>query len=103
VARAAAGDRFHEIYVRAALATCEARDPRGLYRAARAGDIAQFTGVSAAYEPPGNPDLMLDTDRLSVDEAVEQLVAYIGTATTVELARSGYPSGSFAQSSLRNV
>ncbi len=103
LARAAAGDRFHEIYVRASLATCEARDPRGLYRAARAGDIAHFTGVSAPYEPPGNPDLMLDTDRLSVDEAVEQLVAYIGAATTVELARSGYGLGSFVQSSLGNV
>ena len=48
---------FHEVHVRAPLAVCEARDPKGLYRRARAGEIADFTGVSAPYEPPDRPEL----------------------------------------------
>ncbi len=51
-ARAAAGSAFHEIYVSADLATCEARDPKGLYRRARSGEVKEFTGVTAPYEPP---------------------------------------------------
>lgn len=77
VARRAASTRFHEVFVRASVEACERRDPRGLYRRARAGEIAEFTGVSAPYEPPLQPELELDTERLSVDEAVDRLVRYI--------------------------
>src|SRR3546814_3038298 len=59
-ARASAPGRFHEIYIEADVATCEQRDPKGLYKRARAGEIAQFTGVSAPYEPPVDPDLVVD-------------------------------------------
>lgn len=76
-ARRAAGERFHEVFIRASLAACEERDPRGLYRRARAGEISDFTGVSAPYEPPTAAELEIDTERLTIDEAVEQLVAYI--------------------------
>src|SRR3546814_386164 len=65
-ARAAAGDAFHEVYVKADLETCEARDPKGLYRRARAGEIPDFTGISAPYESPESPELIVDTrDRKS--------------------------------------
>jgi bifunctional enzyme CysN/CysC len=64
---------FHEVFVKAALETCEKRDPKGLYRKARAGQIAEFTGVSAPYEAPDAPQLVLDTDRLTADRAVELL------------------------------
>lgn len=79
VARNAAGNQFHEVYVRAPLVTCEQRDPKGLYLKARHGEIAEFTGVSAPYEPPTGPELEIDTDALSVDAATDRLVAYIGS------------------------
>ena len=55
------------------LATCEARDPRGLYRAARAGAIPEFTGISDPYEAPEDADLTVDTSAMSPDEAVTQV------------------------------
>ncbi len=76
-ARQAAGDDFHEVYVRADLSVCEERDPKGLYKKARAGEIADFTGISAPYEAPENPDLDINTAALSVEEAVEKLVSYV--------------------------
>jgi bifunctional enzyme CysN/CysC len=75
-ARRAAGSRFHEVYVRADLATCEARDPKGLYRRARAGQIADFTGISAPYETPESPELVVDTASQDIATSVEQLLRY---------------------------
>jgi bifunctional enzyme CysN/CysC len=68
---------FHEIYVRADLATCEARDPKGLYRKARAGEIRDFTGISAPYEPPETPSLVVDTVVTPLEACVEQILAYV--------------------------
>ena len=76
-ARAAAPQRFHEIYVRADLETCEARDPKGLYKKARGGEIADFTGIHSPYEPPANPELVVDTQHNDVDVCVRQIVDYI--------------------------
>lgn len=76
-ARAAHSEGFHEIYIEADLATCEGRDPKGLYKKARAGQIEDFTGISAPYEPPLVPELTVDTMALDVDQAVEQIVAYV--------------------------
>jgi bifunctional enzyme CysN/CysC len=76
-ARAAAGNGFHEIYIKASLATCEKRDPKGLYRRARSGEIAEFTGVTAPYEMPESPELTIDTDRLSIDESVAAVLDYV--------------------------
>ncbi len=72
-----AAGSFHEIYVRADLATCERRDPRGLYRRARAGLIREFTGISAPYEAPEAPDLVIDTTSATVHQSTAQLEAYI--------------------------
>jgi len=77
LARAAAGASFHEIYIDADLATCEKRDPRGLYRRARRGEIAEFTGVSSAYEPPESPELTVDTGHQPVEASVERIVDYV--------------------------
>ena len=63
--------------MRADLSVCEERDPKGLYKKARAGEIADFTGISAPYEAPENPDLDINTAALSVEEAVEKLVSYV--------------------------
>lgn len=79
------GVPFYEIYVAADIAVCEARDPKGLYARARSGDVAQFTGISAPYETPGAPDLVIDTAKMGVDEAVQQLTEFIiGTAQALE-------------------
>jgi len=76
-ARKATGNRYHEIYVKADLATCESRDPKGLYAKARAGKILHFTGISAPYEAPDQPDLKVDTVALDVNSSVELMVEYV--------------------------
>ncbi|MBL9077503.1 MAG: adenylyl-sulfate kinase [Planctomycetes bacterium] len=68
--RAIVGRDFVEVFVDAPLAVCEARDPKGLYQKARAGKIAEFTGVSAPYEPPEHPDLHLRTGEQSLADCV---------------------------------
>ena len=60
-ARRVGGSSFREVFVKASVGTCEGRDPRGLYRRARAGEIPEFTGVSSPYEPPVTPDLIIDS------------------------------------------
>jgi bifunctional enzyme CysN/CysC len=77
VARAVCGEDFHEIYVRADLETCRARDPKGLYRLAEAKKIGAFTGLAAPYEPPTAPDLVLDTAAVDPERCVAGLTAYI--------------------------
>jgi bifunctional enzyme CysN/CysC len=75
-ARAAAGDAFAEVWVKADLAICEARDPKGLYARARAGEIKDFTGVSAPYEAPEAAELVVDTAAAPADSCVERLADY---------------------------
>ncbi|KLU24858.1 adenylylsulfate kinase [Caballeronia mineralivorans PML1(12)] len=74
--RVAIGERFREVYVRASLDICEARDPKGLYQKARRGELTEFTGISAPYEPPVHADLVVDTGTCVVDECVTQLVIF---------------------------
>lgn len=76
-ARVIGGERFHEVYVAADLATCEERDPKGLYKKARAGEIAEFTGISAPYEAPEQPELVIDTSTLGRSEALAHLLDYV--------------------------
>jgi len=70
---------FIEVYVSTPLAACEARDVKGLYAKARAGEVEAFTGVSDPYEPPLTPDLAIDTSTMSIEEAGERLLAHILT------------------------
>ncbi len=76
-ARQLIGPDFIEIFVDTPMAECEKRDPKGLYVKARKGEIAQFTGISSPYEPPENPEIVLHTDRESVAESVERIVALL--------------------------
>jgi bifunctional enzyme CysN/CysC len=69
---------FREIYIKAPLALCESRDPKGLYKLARSGKLSEFTGISAPYEPPEAADLVVDTEERTIDETVDMLVDYIG-------------------------
>jgi bifunctional enzyme CysN/CysC len=84
-ARAVVGEgRFLEVFVDAPLEVCAERDPKGLYRRARAGELAEFTGVTAPYEPPEAPDLRLDTAALPPAAAVEQLLAALRARGCIE-------------------
>ncbi len=76
-ARAIAPDLFHEVYIRSSVEECQKRDPKGLYAKAKQGLIAEFTGVSAPYEAPLSPELVIDTTTLSIDDAVERLLRYV--------------------------
>ena len=69
-----AGLAFIEIYVKAPLEVCEQRDPKGLYAKARAGEIPEFTGISAPYEEPLKPELVLETDQLSPEQAAQKVL-----------------------------
>ena len=68
---------FIEIYCRAPLDVCESRDIKGLYKRAKAGEIKEFTGISAPYEKPLDPELIIDTGSLSIEECVKQIINYL--------------------------
>jgi len=76
---------FVEVFVDASLETCEGRDVKGLYKKARAGEIPEFTGISAPYEQPEKPELVIDTGRSSVEQSVAQVIDH--------LEQKGYLSG----------
>jgi adenylylsulfate kinase len=68
---------FVEVYVNASLATCEARDPKGLYKKARRGEIRGFTGIDDPYEPPLNPELIVDSDNKSAEVLAQEVFTYL--------------------------
>lgn len=79
MARAIIGaDRFVEVHVSTPLAACEQRDPKGLYKKARDGELTNFTGISAPYEEPLAATLSLNTSELSLEDCVQQLLALLG-------------------------
>ncbi len=69
--------RFVEVHVATSLEVCEQRDPKGLYKKARSGEIPSFTGVSAPYEAPERAELVIDTAERSVDECADQVIAHL--------------------------
>jgi adenylyl-sulfate kinase len=69
--------RFIEAYVKVSVEVAEQRDVKGLYAKARSGEIKEFTGVSDPYEPPENPELVLDTESQSPEESAQQIIAYL--------------------------
>lgn len=77
-ARALLGEgEFVEVFVKASLETCEARDPKGLYAKARAGEIKGFTGIDDPYEEPTDPELVLDADDKGIEELAAEVIAYL--------------------------
>lgn len=70
-------DKFFEVFIKCNIEVCKERDPKGLYKKALAGEIKDFTGISSAYEVPKNPEVILETDKYSVDELVEKLFEII--------------------------
>ncbi len=76
-------NRFVEVFVECPLNICEERDPKGLYKKARSGEIKEFTGISAPYEEPNNPEVVINTSELSVIESANQVVVYLEEAGLV--------------------
>jgi bifunctional enzyme CysN/CysC len=76
---------FHEVYIKASLEVCEERDPKGLYRKARAGEIAEFTGISSPYEAPDAPEFVVRTDLLDVEACLSELLGYVEKTFAPEL------------------
>lgn len=70
-------DDFIEAFISCPLDICEQRDPKGLYRRARAGDIPSFTGVSAPYETPWDAELVIETDKMTIDEEIDKIIEYL--------------------------
>ena len=68
---------FIEIYCKASLKTCEERDVKGLYKRARAGEIKNYTGIDSPYEAPENPELIIDTDKETLDESVSKIYRFL--------------------------
>lgn len=68
---------FIEIYVKCSLGECERRDPKGLYKKAKAGEILEFTGISAPYEPPVRPEIVIESDRQTVSESAAQILDFL--------------------------
>ena len=69
--------RFYEVYVKCPLEVCEQRDVKGLYKMARQGKIKNYTGISAPYDEPLSPELVLETDKCSLDECVDNVVEFV--------------------------
>lgn len=76
------GDDFIEVYVKCSLETCEARDPKELYKKARSGDIKNFTGIDSPYEEPISAEIVLDTDENDIDKCVKQIINYLEARKT---------------------
>ena len=74
---------FIEAFVDCPIEVCEQRDPKGLYRKARAGQIKNFTGVDSVYEPPEHPEIVLKTAERSVDEIADQVIDYLRSRVEV--------------------
>ena len=71
---------FVEVYVDTPIAVAEARDPKGLYKKARRGELKNFTGIDSPYEPPEAPEIHLDTTQLTADAAADKILAYLAAA-----------------------
>lgn len=68
---------FVEVYLNCPLAVCEDRDPKGLYKKARAGTILNFTGIDSPYEEPDHPEIVIDTSQTNIDESVDIVIRYL--------------------------
>ena len=87
-ARELSGEGFIEVFVDTPLEICEQRDPKGLYKKARAGDIPHFTGISSPYEAPEKPEVHLKTDQMTIEQAAEKVVQYLRGKGKIQCAVS---------------
>ncbi len=71
------GDGFIEVFIDTPIEVCASRDPKGLYQKAKAGEIANFTGISSPYEAPDSPDIIIKTQQMSIQESAQMVVDYL--------------------------
>jgi adenylylsulfate kinase len=76
-------ENYLEVFVDTPLEVCEQRDVKGLYKKARAGEVKNFTGIDSPYERPSNPDLIIQTDKLSIEESVNRIVSIVEMKVSV--------------------
>ncbi|MDT8396965.1 MAG: adenylyl-sulfate kinase, partial [bacterium] len=81
--------KFFEVFLDCPLDLCEERDPKGLYKKARSGEIEEFTGIDSPYEVPDGPELVLDTGALSIEECAGEIVELLEKAEIIKLKGSG--------------
>jgi len=86
--RSLIGDSYLEVYVQCPLEVCEVRDPKGLYKLARAGQIKHFTGIDSPYEEPQHPDVIVETDKYSINECVLKIIQY---QSAMKISADAYP------------
>ena len=77
-------ENFYEIFINCSLETCEQRDPKGMYKKAREGEVKNFTGISSIYEKPENADLVIDTGNTTIEDSVKILFDFIMLKTTLK-------------------
>ncbi len=77
---------FKEVYCKASIETCISRDVKGLYKLAREGKIKNYTGIDSPYEEPVNPDLIVDTEQLSLDESVSYIIQSLANWNVIHLS-----------------
>jgi adenylylsulfate kinase len=77
IARKIIEEDFIEVHIKTDLETCEKRDPKGLYKKARLGEIKNFTGIDSPYEEPINPELIIETDKLSIEDSVNIIIKFL--------------------------
>ena len=77
-------ENFYEIFINCSLETCEQRDPKGMYKKARKGEVKNFTGISSIYEKPENADLVIDTGNTTIEDSVKILFDFIMLKTTLK-------------------
>jgi adenylylsulfate kinase len=80
---------FIEVYVKASLEACEGRDPKGLYKKARAGGIEHFTGISSPYEEPEQAELVIDTEHNTIEQCADQVIAHLRAHGYIEQRSAG--------------
>lgn len=78
------GNDFYEVYVNCDIKECVRRDPKGLYKKAQTGEIQNFTGISSPYEPPEQPDIVLESDKEPIDQLVEKIVRFLGVKDIIQ-------------------
>ncbi len=69
--------QFIEVFVKCSISECEKRDPKGIYKKVRAGEIKEFTGISAPYEEPESPEIVIETDKMSIEDCLGEILEYL--------------------------
>lgn len=82
------GGNFYEVYIKCSIQECERRDPKGMYEKARRGIIKNYTGISTPYEEPESPDLVIDTEKLNIEDSIQDVLNFMDRVKILSLLSS---------------